>query len=121
VGVCDGFSPANIFYVEQGGYAVERIDIDDLEKNKFPDFHIRKSENEHKLVGVDLDELKNIGESSDFIVKKYSQKNNDWTELINLVNQQGFVISRIVSDGDDVYCGFEKEKKQVAQSFDLAT
>jgi len=109
VGVCDGFSPANVFYVEQGGYVVERIDTKDLEKNKFPDFHIRKNKENHKLANLTKDELLRKNLSPDVLVRRFNKKDNDWLDLMELVNKEGFVITRIVPEGDYIYCGFERK------------
>lgn len=116
IGICDGFSPANIFYVEQGGYEVEEVDINDLEKNKFPDFYIRKTQENSQLSGLRKEELLEMNDEGDVLVRKFSKKINNWSEIINLVNQQGYNITRLLPDGEMIYCGFEKKREKYEKS-----
>jgi hypothetical protein len=116
VGICDGFSPANIFYVEQGGYKVEEVDIDDMDKNKFPDFYIRKTQENNRLSGLSKDELLRISGGEDVLVRKFSRKINNWGEIMELVNEQGYNITRLLPEGEMIYCGFEKKREEKQQS-----
>lgn len=126
-GVCDGFSPANVFYVEKAGFFVDRIDLAGMKKNKFPDFYIRKDRNEKFLFeGMAPKQIEQeYGKQRVFAgqrgtesqVRKVEKgKMSDLKSLAESVNQDGFAITRIVEGEDCFYCALEKTVQALSDS-----